>query len=54
MDLKRPINLLVISFLICYTTLEVFESANKLKEGQIGTQFRKINYATVEVSSKNN
>ena len=53
MDLKRPIKVLVISALICYTTVTVFEAARKLREGKIGTLFRKINEDTVEGSAVN-
>ena len=51
MDLKRPIKVLVMSVLICFTTVKVFEAARKLKEGKIGTLFRKINEETVEGST---
>ena len=48
MDFKWSIKVLVISFLICYTTVKVLESASKMREGKIGTLFRKINEASVE------
>ena len=51
MDLKRPIKVLVMAILICYTTVKVFEAARKLNEGKIGTLFRKINQETVEESA---
>ena len=54
MDLKRPIKLLVISVLICYTTLKILDAASKLREGKIGTLFRRINQDTVEESAINN
>ena len=54
MDLKRPIKVLVMSVLICFTTVKVFEAASKLREGKIGTLFRKINQETVEGSLLDN
>ena len=53
MDLKRPIKVLVMAILICYTTVKVFEAARKLNDGKIGTLFRKINEETVEGSAIN-
>ena len=50
MDLKRPIKLMVISVLIFYTTLKVYEATNRLSEGKIGTLFKRINHETVEGS----
>ena len=51
MDLKRPIKVLIMSILICFTNVKVFEAARKLNEGKIGTLFRKINQDTVEGSA---
>ena len=53
MDLNGPIKVLVISILIFYTSLKVFEAARKLIEGKIGTLFRKINEEEVEGSTIN-
>ena len=53
MDLNGPIKVLVISVLIFYTSMKVFEAARKLKEGKIGTLFRKINEEEVEGSTIN-
>ena len=52
-DFKRLIKVLVISGLICYTTYTVFEATRKLKEGKIGTLYRKINLETVKEKANN-
>ena len=51
MDIKRPIKFLVVSVLVCYTAVMVYQGASKLREGKIGTLFRKISPVTVEGSA---
>ena len=53
MDLKRPIKVIVISCLICYTGITVYQAASKYREGKIGTRIRHINQETVEESAIN-
>ena len=56
MDLKQAFKVLVqtvvVSFLLCYTTVKIYEAAIKLIEGKIGTLFRTVNQVTVEVGAK--